>query len=486
MTLQTGKFSERSGIAANRRFRWIAAIALVVLAGCSGGSDGGTGSAGASGKPALPAAAPASSPAVTPVAAAATVTRNLEVPAALAQKPFDAAKTLKIPPGFGIRLWARIAGARFMALAPNGDVLVSRLDSGEIFLLRDTAGSADNTPQKFDFASGLQKPHDMVFHVIGNVTYLYVSESNQVTRSVYDPGDTQTAAREVVVGNLPNDSTPELKGFYSHQLKNIALSPDHKLYISIASSCNACSEDATSTPVRGAIYEYSANGSGQRLFARGIRNAEGLDFIPGTNNLWVAVNGRDELRYPFDKDFDGDGISDYGKIIRAFVDENPAELFTRVRDGGNYGWPFCQPLPNGRMADIGMERDYEWNRDGSNLDCASVDRPSKGIRAHSAPLGMSFLQNSMVPAAYRKGAVVALHGCWNCSRLDSGYKVVYFPFDDAGNAGAEMDLVSGFVTNPDTREEWGRPVDAIADAKGNILISDDSAGAIYQLYPLAQ
>jgi glucose/arabinose dehydrogenase len=31
---------------------------------------------------------------------------------------------------------------------------------------------------------------------------------------------------------------------------------------------------------------------------------------------------------------------------------------------------------------------------------------------------------------------------------------------------------------------WGRPVDAIADAKGNILISDDYANAIYQLYPL--
>lgn len=456
------------------------AMALAGFSGCSGGGDSinaGNGSS-ASGSPAAPSA---SSPVAT-MAMAANVVKALEVPAALAQAPFDSAKNLKIPPGFGIRLWARVKGARFLALAPNGDVLVSHPDSGKIFLLRDRG---NDVPQQFEFAAGLQKPHDMVFHVIGNTTYLYVSESNQVTRSVYQPGDTQTAGREVVVADLPDNSTPELRGAYSHQLKNIALSADHKLYLSIASSCNACTEDVASTPVRGAIYEYNADGSGQRLYARGIRNAEGLDFIPGTNNLWISVNGRDQIRYPLDQDFDGDGASDYGKLMPSYVDENPVELFTRVRDGGNYGWPFCQPLPNAAMADIGMVRDYEYNRDGSNLDCATVDRPSKGIRAHSAPLGMSFLHNSKVPQPYRKGAVIALHGCWNCTRPDAGYKVVYFPFDDAGNAGAEMDLVSGFVPNPDIREAWGRPVDAIADAKGNILISDDSAGAIYQLYPVA-
>ena len=115
-----------------------------------------------------------------------------------------------------------------------------------------------------------------------------------------------------------------------------------------------------------------------------------------------------------------------------------------------------------------------------------MDRASKGIRAHSAPLGMSFLHGSTVPPAYRSGAVIALHGCWNCTSLRAGYKVVYFPFDAQGNAGAEIDLVTGFVTDPDARALWGRPVDVIPDAKGNLLISDDYAGAIYQLYPRTQ
>jgi glucose/arabinose dehydrogenase len=236
--------------------------------------------------------------------------------------------------------------------------------------------------------------------------------------------------------------------------------------------------------VLGAIYQYNADGTGQRLFARGVRNAEGLDFIPGTNVLWAAIIGRDETPYPYDNDYDGDGISDYGKVIQRFVDEHPPELFTRIRDGGNYGWPFCNPVVNTLMTNLGLVRDYDNNRDGLRLDCANVDRALKGIRAHSTPLGVSFLHASKVPAAYRNGAVVALHGCWNCSSLQSGYKVVYFPFDGAGNAGAEMDLVTGFVTNAGANAVWGRPVDAIADAKGNILVSDDYANAIYQLYPL--
>ena len=367
-----------------------------------------------------------------------------------------------------------------MALAPNGDVLVSVPSAGKIVLLRERP---NEVPQAFDYATGLQNPHDMVFHQIGETVYLYVAESNRITRSIYRSGETGRNSREVVVDDLPDDSTPELQGQYGHQLKNIALSPDHKLYVSVASACNACTEDTVSDPVRGAIYQYSADGKERRLVARGLRNAEGLDFLPGTGTLWVTVNQRDEVRVPVDADVDGDRDSDLGRIVPSYVDENPPEMFTPIRDGGHYGWPFCNPVPNPAISALDVLPDFELNRNGTSFNCATVDRSAKGIRAHSAPLGFSFLHASAVPAAYRKGAAVALHGCWNCTRLDSGYKVVYFPFDDAGNAGAEIDLVSGFVTDPDRRAVWGRPVDVIADARGNLLVSDDYAGAIYQLYP---
>lgn len=443
--------------------------ALVSLNSCGGG--GGSDSAAGP--------APGSGIASGQAAPASTV-RTVDVPTALASDTFSEQRQLTVPPGFGIRLWARVPHARFMALAPNGDVLVSVPDEGRIVLLRERT---NDVPQAFDFATGLNKPHDMVFHRIGNVTYLYVSESNRVTRSTYQSGDTQSASREVVVDNLPDSSSPELGGSYGHELKNIAVGPDDKLYVSIGSNCNACAEDTVASPVRGAIYQYDADGKNGRLFARGVRNAEGLDFIPGTNTLWAAINNRDEIAVPFDQDINGDGVSDLGQVAPAYVDTHPAELFTRIRENGNYGWPFCNAEPNDTMTNLASLSDYALNRNGQQLDCATIDHPDKGIRAHSAPLGLSFLQNSNAPAAYRNGAVIALHGCWNCTSLRAGFKVVYFPFDGNGNAGSEVDLVTGFVTDPDNRSFWGRPVDAIADAKGNILISDDYAGAIYQLYP---
>jgi glucose/arabinose dehydrogenase len=453
-------------IASPTRVLSIVLTFLWLLAGCSGGGGGISTSTAAE------SIAPAS------------VRRALEVPQALANTaPFDQPRSLTVPPGFGIRLWARIAKARFMARAPNGDILVSVPDEDKVVLLRERA---NNVPEQFDFATGLRKPHDMAFHTIGNTTWLYIAETHRVTRSIYQPGATAGSERQVVVDNLPDSSTPELQGSYGHELKNIAFGGDGKLYVSIASSCNACTTDAAGNPVRGAIYQYNADGTGARLFARGIRNAEGLDFIPGTNTLWAAVNNRDDISFPLDIDLDGDGASDLGKQVPRYTDDNPPELFTSVRDGGDYGWPFCNSVPNAAMSNLELLRDHDNNRDGAALDCSRVDRSSKGIQAHSAPLGFSFLHNSNVPASYRRGAVVASHGCWNCTTLKAGYKVTYFPFDDAGNAGAEIELVTGFVTDPVARSFWGRPVDAIADAKGNILISDDYAGAIYQLYRLAQ
>jgi glucose/arabinose dehydrogenase len=253
--------------------------------------------------------------------------------------------------------------------------------------------------------------------------------------------------------------------------------------VSIGSNCNACAEDTTTSPVRGAVYQYNADGSGGRLFARGLRNAEGLDFIPGTNVLWAVANNRDEIRVPLDQDVDGDGTSDLGKLIPSYVDNNPPEPFTRITDGANYGWPFCNATPDASMSNLDLLPDVEFNKNGASFNCATATRASKSIHAHAAPLGMSFLQNTNAPTAYRQGAVIALHGCWNCTSLRFGFKVVYFPFDSAGTAGSETDLVTGFVIDPDKRTVWGRPVDAIADAHGNILISDDYAGAIYQLYP---
>ncbi|MBW4452312.1 MAG: PQQ-dependent sugar dehydrogenase [Nostoc indistinguendum CM1-VF10] len=404
---------------------------------------------------------------------AASVETKVKVPSTMTSEPFNINRYLKVPPNFSISVYARIKKARFMAVAPNGDLLVSQPSTGKVLIVRPN-GNKD--PIISDFVTGLRRPHDIVFHKINDTTYVYISETHQINRFIYKSGDTSAKNRQIVIAGLPDSSTSELKGSYGHELKNIALDANHKLYVSIASACNACKEDTVSNPKRGAIYQYDANGTNRRLFAQGLRNAEGLAFLPGTNDLWVVVNNRDNIAYPFN-----DSTGNYGKIIRSYVDNHPPEPFTKVRDGGNYGWPFCNPNPDTStgLNNMPFDRDYQWNADGS-VNCNAMDRIDKGIQAHSAPLGLTFLQNTKFPSLYSNGVVAGLHGSWNRQKK-TGYKIAYFPWNsNTKTLGEEMDLVNGWLV-PATQQVWGRPVDMAVDQQGNLFISDDYSGTIYKL-----
>ncbi len=400
---------------------------------------------------------------------------TVKVPDGMNAAPFDQARKLTVPSGFAISVFARVDGARFMAVAPNGDVLVSQPGDGKVTLLRPREGQA---PQSFTFASGLNRPHDLVFHEVSGKTYLYVSEQDKVGRYLYTKGDTGGQGREVVVTGLP--------GGGNHPLKNIALNGD-QLYVSIGSSSNADPKDLQMNPKRAAIYVYSANKTNQpatsgTLFAQGIRNAEGLTFAPGSDKLWVVVNNRDNIAYPFHKDLTDDGKDDYGQVIQAYVNDHPPEEVIQVKQGANYGWPYCNPDPDSAtgLSDMPFNHDAQNNPDGQTFDCtAKATRVDKGIHAHSAPLGVAFWTGG--PGAYKNVMTTGLHGCWNCSKA-FGYKVVFFPLLANGTLGDEADLVSGWVTDPATKQQWGRPVDTLPMSDGSLLISDDGSGTVYRLY----
>lgn len=398
----------------------------------------------------------------------ASVDVTVEVPADAAAAPFDVPRFLRVPPGFGVRVVARIAGARFLAETPGGELLVSVPGKGEIVRV---AGTGSVT-----LASGMNLPHDMVFVERGGIEYLYISEHDRVSRVAWDEDAAALGTLEPVVSDLPSASLPELMGNYGHGLKNIAASAD-TLFVSIASASNADPSDALADPVRGSVYVYDLDGGGGRLYARGIRNAEGLALHPRTSELWVAINHRDNLRYPL-----MDGRFPYGELVWEYINDNPPEPFTRVRDGANYGWPYCNPTADGGIMNMPYVPDYDNNADQNVLDCASLDRIDVGLPAHSAPLGMSFWSGATVPRGYRDGAVIGMHGCWNCS-VPRGYKVAFLELRADNTFNAPLDLVTGFLSDPmDKNTVWGRPVDVIANRAGNLYISDDMAGAVYELY----
>ena len=158
---------------------------------------------------------------------------RVEVPEQWRSAPFDRERLLTVPAGAKIAVLARVRGARFLAVSPNGDILVSQPSRGKILLIRQ---SGPSEARVYELISGLRLPHGMVFHRIGDKLYLYVSESNRISRFVYSNEPLTRNSEEIVVPNLPDRSSPNLGGAYGHELKNITIGPDQKLYVDIASA----------------------------------------------------------------------------------------------------------------------------------------------------------------------------------------------------------------------------------------------------------
>jgi glucose/arabinose dehydrogenase len=402
---------------------------------------------------------------------------KVNVPTSLRSSSFGRDRFLQVPRGFEIRVISRIDEARFLAPTPDGDLLVSQPSRGRVW--RVSVGPTETTAVAL---TALRRPHGMVFVSIEGKTYLYISESNQISRFRYDPSSHSLTEKQVIIGNLPDNSSPELRGNYGHDLKNLTIGPDRRLYVDIASSSNADPKDTTSDPIRCAIYRYDLDGGNRTLFAKGIRNAEGLAFVPGTNALWAVVNGRDDLRFPFHKSWQGRGSDDYGKRIRSYVDDHPPDLFIHVKPGADYGWPFAEPDPDSPSGfdNMPLDPDFDTNPGWSRYPESIFTRSDKGIQAHSAPLGMAFLQETRLPEWLRNSAAVAYHGSWDRSRK-TGYKVVIFPWTGQDRPGTQTDLVTGWLDDR-SQEVWGRPVDVKPATDGkSLFISDDKAGVVYQL-----
>jgi len=89
------------------------------------------------------------------------VTVPVQVAPAFATAPFNVTRSLTIPSGFSIKVFARVSGARFLAVTPDGRTLVSNPGTGIITLLTP---NGTGLPLSSTFVSGLAKPQDMVFY----------------------------------------------------------------------------------------------------------------------------------------------------------------------------------------------------------------------------------------------------------------------------------------------------------------------------------
>src|SRR5689334_12933853 len=294
----------------------------LTLIGCTATGDGS-------------AAAPPASP--VPEAAAAMADIAVRPLAGADAAPFDKARAMRAPAGWTVTVWARVPGARLLAWTPNHRLLVSRPSSGDVLEL--TPGQGDAMPTQHTLVAGLNQPHGLTF----SGSTLYVAESDKVDSFTYATG--AVSDRRVVVDGLPDAKSPELGGAYAHALKSVAVGKDGALYVSIGSTGNVSAEDREANPERAAILRVPPGGGKPRVFARGVRNGTGLAVDP-EGGVWTAVNNRDNIEYPYEGDYDGDGTADTGQVTQAYVNDHPLEPLARLTPGRDLGWPYCNPDPD--------------------------------------------------------------------------------------------------------------------------------------------
>jgi glucose/arabinose dehydrogenase len=325
----------------------------------------------------------------------------------------------------------------------------------------------------------LNQPHGLAF--TGNT--LYVAESDQVDGFTYKAG--AVSGKRVVVDGLPDAKSPELGGAYAHALKSVAIGKNRALYVSVGSTGNVSAEDRDANPERASILRVPPGGGKPAVFARGVRNGTGLAVDPD-GGVWTAVNHRDNIEYPYDGDYDGDGKTDQGEVMQAYVNDHPLEPLARLEQGRDLGWPYCNPDPDLKPGEKDSPlsytrrpfvRDLQNNPDGTKLDCAALAPVEQGMGAHSAPLGLSFATSPGLAGGYGPGALVGIHGSWN-RNPPRAPEVSFFAWRD-GTLGPQQTLLTGFQGKDGSR--WGRPVMAVQGPDRALYVSDDLAGAVYRI-----
>lgn len=397
----------------------------------------------------------------------------------LAAAPLDRPREVLAPPGWTVQAWARLESPRLEAWSPDGRLLISRPKLGDVVALQPGPGSA--VPAQQTLLSGLNQPHGLAF---AGAT-LYVAESDRV--DAYDYADGAVNRKRTIVAGLPDAKSPDLRGAYAHALKSVAVGPGGAVYVSVGSTGNVSPEDREANPQRATILRVPAEGGPASVFARGVRNGTGLALDPD-GAVWTAVNNRDNLAYPYDRDYDGNGRSDQGKVLPAYVADHPLEPLAKLSAGRDLGWPYCNPDPDVDPGGPGTAlsyanrpfvRDSQTNADSSKLDCAALPPVEQGMGAHSAPLGLSFAAAPGLPAPYGVGALVGIHGSWNRTPPRAP-EVAFFGWHN-GRLGDQQTVLSGFQTADGSR--WGRPVMAVPGPDGAVYVTDDFAGAIYRMTP---
>ncbi|MBO2009847.1 PQQ-dependent sugar dehydrogenase [Siccationidurans soli] len=353
---------------------------------------------------------------------------------------------LQVPKGHELSVaFQGLERPRFFAKSPDGRLFLTDMHNrddntqGRVLILDKWSEQEHRFLSIVPFMEHLHNPNQIAFHKANGKTLLYVAETDKLRVFDYVPGSTKQAGEGKVIARFPAYGLSYKYGGW-HLTRSLAIH-NNKLYVSIGSSCNACLEKEK---LRACILEMNLDGSNQRVFATGLRNAVGIQWI--NNQLWATNMGRDGLG-----------------------PDEPQDILTSVRENGYYGWPYFYQYRQQMKAD-------KYFVDSVKSTAPRVEKPGLvGFLGHSSPLGLAYFTN-YADTVFNKHMLVALHGS-NMPGRYRGNEVVMVTGKDK-----YVPVVTGFLQGKTEALRLGRPCDVMQWDNHSFFISDDKSGVVYYVW----
>ncbi|HUR98208.1 MAG TPA: hypothetical protein VMZ26_09115 [Pyrinomonadaceae bacterium] len=349
--------------------------------------------------------------------------------------------SLNLPADFEIIPAAEgLKRVRFFAKAPDGRIFVTDMynladnDRGAVYILDAWDEQKGKFGKIIPYMTGLKNPNSVQFYRDENgQDWLYLAETDKLTRRKFTRGEEKpTDLRPQTLATFPDYGLSYKYGGW-HLTRTVAFGSNGKLYVSVGSSCNSCEEKEK---VRASIVEMNPDGTGQREFARGLRNAVGLKWFG--NVLFATNQGSDHL-----------GLS------------RPDETFYAVKSQADYGWPYCHSNNGKIFADPKLKR---------GAGCLKVAKPYAWFPARSSALGFDYFTDPDTPDVLKNAFVVSLHGSTD-KDIGHGYKIVIM------RKGKPLEnFITGFLEG---KTVHGRPCDIMKLSADSFLFTDDNKGVVF-------
>ncbi|QQT93026.1 PQQ-dependent sugar dehydrogenase [Acinetobacter johnsonii] len=328
---------------------------------------------------------------------------------------------------------------RFFSKAPDGRMFVTDMHDltdnkkGIVYILDEWNAETGKFGKIIPYMTGLKNPNSVQFYTDSSgQDWLYLAETHQFTRRKFTQGEIKPTDKTEVLATFPDYGLSYKYGGW-HLTRTIAVGGNGKIYVSVGSSCNACVEKEK---VRATVLEMNPDGSEQKIYATGLRNAVGLKWVG--KFLFATNQGADHL----------------GK-------HKPDETFYALKRDADYGWPSCYSSNGKIFADPKFKRP---------AGCKNVPPPYAYFPSHSSALGFDYFDHPNTDDTIKNSFLVALHGSTDAT-IGHGYKIVIMC------KGKKLEtFMDGFLVGNKVN---GRPADIYRIDANSFYLSDDKSGVVY-------